>query len=278
MANRKHIRLENQAEQTAFESRGFPSSQIVNRDVAAHSELLRSAYHEAIALFIQRHEVLGDLVNPVAGTYLSFRVNKASMAEDSLDTSSGAQLMNVRPAEGNDQEEQVTVFLPRENSNWFNKKLNEYDQEPRQQIDENGVIKIRNRRNAPLVNAISGIEAAILKDFFTSMEDLQLLEDGREREIEVWFSEDSYNDYEIRTKLRALGIEPGLRSLVFEQVVILLVRASAQQLVQMIHALKGITEFRLYHSPSVLLLKVCRGFLHPCRIQSPSGSRSFSRP
>lgn len=253
MANHKHIRLENKAEQTAFESRGFSSSQIVNREAATHSELLRNAYHDAIALFSQRHDVLGDLVNPVAGSYLSFRVNKASMVEDSLDTSSGAQLMNVRPAQDNDQEEQVTVFLPRENSNWFNKKLNEYDQEPGQQIDESGVIKIRNRRNAPLVNAISGIEAAILEDFFTSTEDLQLLGDGREREIEVWFSEDSYNDDEIRTKLHALGIEPGLKSLVFEQVVILLITASARQLVQMIHALKGITEFRLYHSPSVLL-------------------------
>ena len=254
MANRKHIQLENKAEPTAFESRGFSSPQIVEReDVEAHSQYLRGVYRDAIDQFLHGQDVLGGFVDPVAGTYLNFRVNKASLTEESLDTASGAQLMNVRPVEGNDQEEQVTVFLPHENNNWFNKKLNEYDREPEETLDENGEIHKKNRRNLKLVNAISGIEAAFLKDFFPSQEDLQLLEDGRAREIEVWFTEESYQDDEVKAKLCALGIEHGVRTLVFYQVVILLIKASARQLIQIIHALKGITEFRLYHSPSVLL-------------------------
>lgn len=253
MANRKHIQLENKAEPTAFESRGFSTSQIVERDAEAHSRYLKEAYRNAIGQFLQGQDVLGGLVDPVAGTYLNFRVNKASLTEESLDTASGAQLMNVRPLEGSDHEEQVTVFLPRENNNWFNKKLNEYDRDPGEKVDENGVIHKKNRRNLPLVNAVSGIEAAILKDFFTSKDELQLVEDGREREIEVWFTEEGFQDDEVIAKLRALGIEHGTRTLVFNQVVVLLVKASSRQLVQMTYALKGITEFRVYHSPSVLL-------------------------
>lgn len=253
MANRKHIKLENKAEPTAFESKGFSSPQIVERDAEAHSQYLKGAYRDAIGQFLHGQDVLGGLVDPVAGAYLNFRVNKASLAEKSLDTVSGAQLMNVRPVEGSDQEEQVTVFLPRENNNWFNKKLNEYDRDPGEKVDENGVIHKKNRKNLPLVNAVSGIEAAILKDFFSSQEDFQLVEDGREREIEVWFTEESYQEDEVKAKLRALGIEHGMRTLVFHQVVVLLVKASARQLVQIVHAFRGITEFRLYHSPSVLL-------------------------
>ena len=253
MTNRKHIQLENKAEPTAFESRGFSSHQIVERDAETHSLYLKGAYRDAIGQFLQGQDVLGGLVDPVAGTYLNFRVNKASLAEGSLDTASGTQLMNVRPVEGNDQEEQVTVFLPRENNSWFNKKLNEYDREPGEKVDENGVIHKKNRRNRPLVNAVSGIEAAILKDFFTSEDELRLVEDGRAQEIEVWFTEESYQDDEVKAKLRALGIEHGMKTLVFHQVVILLIKASARQLIQVVHALKGITEFRLYHSPSILL-------------------------
>ena len=155
MANRKHIKLENKAEPTAFESKGFSSPQIVERDAEAHSQYLKGAYRDAIGQFLHGQDVLGGLVDPVAGAYLNFRVNKASLAEKSLDTVSGAQLMNVRPVEGSDQEEQVTVFLPRENNNWFNKKLNEYDRDPGEKVDENGVIHKKNRKNLPLVNAVS---------------------------------------------------------------------------------------------------------------------------
>ena len=253
MANHRHIKLENKAEPTAFESKGFPSPQKVERDAEAHSQKLRGLYRNAINQFLQGQDVLEGLVDPVAGTYLNFRLNKASLTEDALDTASGTQLMNVRPVEGSNEDEQVTVFLPHENSNWFNKKLNEYDREPEETLDENGEVHKKDRRNLRLVNAVSSIEAAILKDFFSSQEDFQLVEDGMEREIEVWFTEECYQDDEVKAKLRALGIEHGMRTLVFHQVVVLLVKASSRQLVQIVHALRGITEFRLYHSPSVLL-------------------------
>lgn len=253
MANRSHFLLENKAEQTAFESSGFPSPRKVERDAEAHVLFLRDAYHDAIDQFEQEQGVLQGLVEPVAGTYLNFKVNKASMVEDSLDTSSGARLMNVRPVEGNDQEEQVTLFLPREKSNWFNKKLNEYEREPEGKEDENGEITVKDRKNQRLVNAVSDIETAGLMHFFSSQEEFLILQDGREREIEVWFDEESYDDDTVRIKLRALHIEHGMRCLVFHQVIILLVTATARQLLQIVHSLKGVTEFRIYHSPSILL-------------------------
>lgn len=253
MAYRNHILLEKKAEQTTFESNGFPTPRKVEREAESHSQFLREAYHDAIDQFARERGVLQDLVEPVAGAYLNFQVNKASRVEESLDTASGAQLMNVRPVEGNDQEEQVTLFLPRENGNWFNKKLNEYDREPEVEVDENGEITVKDRRNKRLINAVSNIEAVQLKFFFSSQEEFNFIQDGRARDIEVWFAEEFYDDVHVKAKLCALGIEHGVRNLVFHQVVILLVTATSRQLLQIVHSLKGVTEFRIYHSPSILL-------------------------
>lgn len=252
-ARRRHIQLVNTVEEVVYESNNYPRSVVVERNALEHSQLLRSAYTQAFEAFIQEADILEGVVAPTDGSYLNFTVSRASRVEDSLDTSRGAKLMNVRPIDGNDSEEEVTLYLSSEYRRWFNKKLNEYDREPEVAVDENGEEKIRNRRNLKLVNAVSAIQAAGLKDFFLSREDFAIIQDGHSRVMEVWFSDDVYSDEEVRRILVALDIEHGMKTLVFHQVVILLVKANARQLVQMVHALPGITEFRVYHSPSVLL-------------------------
>lgn len=254
MANHRHIYLEGFAQKADFESSRHPISGHVERNASTHSPTLREEYNSSIAAFGRESVIiLQDIVEPVAGSYLSFLVEKVAMVEESLDTASGAQLMNVRPVDGNDQEEQVTLFLPQENNRWFSKKLNEYDREPEVVIDENGDTHTKKRKNQKLVNAISGIFTATLEDFFSSREELETILVGQPQTVEVWFTKDLYNDDKIRTKLCSLSIEHGLRSLEFPQVVILLVRATAHQLLQIVHTLPGITEFRLYRDPSVLL-------------------------
>lgn len=254
MANHKHIKLVDYSKPVDFKASGFPRPIIVERDEIVHSTALRGAYEAAIDSFQQGEAVLQNRVESVNGFYLNFKVAKASMVENTLDTASGAHLMNVRPVEGNEHEEEVMLFLPQENNRWFTKKLNEYNREPEETVDENGEVKKKNRRNLKLVNAVSEIQVAELKHFFSSIEELRLLEEGGvAREVEVWFSEELYDEAEVHAKLTALGIEHGVRTLAFNEVAILLVKATSLQLQQILHALSGITEFRLYRSPSVLL-------------------------
>lgn len=254
MANHKHIRLVDYSKPVDFEASGFPRPVIVERDETAHSAALREAYKAAIDSFQQGEGILQNRVEPVNGSYLNFKVAKASMVENSLDAASGAQLMNIRPVKGNGKEEEVMLFLPQDNNRWFTRKLNEYDREPEETVDENGELHRKNRRNLKLVNAVSEIQVAELKHFFSSPEDMKLLtEGGVARVVEVWFSEELYNETEVHVKLTALGIEHGVRTLAFNAVAILLVKATTLQLQQILHSLSGITEFRLYRSPSVLL-------------------------
>lgn len=255
MANHRHIQIVDYYEPVDFESRGFVKSEFVERDATTHSPILRNAYTEAIAAFKREDDILQGVVESVGGTYLNFQVAKASLVEESLDTTRGAQLMNVRPVDGNGAEEQVTLFLPQERINWFNRKLNEYDRNPDVVVDENGEEKTKKRKNQRLVNAVSDIQAARLQHFFSLQTDLLALQDGVARDIEVWFAEETYDDDTVKEKLRALGILHGARTLVFNQVIILLVNANAHQLMQIVHSLRGVTEFRIYHDPSVLLSK-----------------------
>ncbi len=255
MANHKHIHLFDYSEPVDFEARGFPNARIVEReDETGHSSALRDAYETAIDSFQREGVILQNRVESVNGSYLNFKVSKASMVEDSLDTARGAQLMNIRPVEEDEHEEEVTVFLPQENNRWFTKKLTEYNREPEVIVDENGGVRRRNRKNKKLVNAVSEIHAAELKHFFSSPEELRLLVDGEvARVVEVWFSEELYDEAGVHVKLAALGVEHGVRTLAFNSVAILLVKVTSLQLQQVLHALSGITEFRLYRSPSVLL-------------------------
>lgn len=254
MANHKHIKLVDYSDSVDFESGGFPRAVILDRDELAHSASLRGEYEAAIHSFQQGSGILQGRVEAVNGFYLNLKIAKASLVENSLDTARGARLMNVRPVEGNEQEEEVMLYLPHENNRWFTKKLNEYDREPEEVVGENGEVKRKNRKNLKLVNAVSEIQVAELRHFFSSCEELRLLVEGNvARVVEVWFSKELYIEDEVHVKLATLGIEHGVRTLAFNEVVILLVKASSVQLQQILHALSGITEFRLYKSPSILL-------------------------
>lgn len=253
MANHSHIHLEGFAREVNFESSSYPRSELIERNATVHSQALREDYHSALESFRQGRSILQGVVDPVDGSYINFQVVRASMVEGALDTATGAQLMNIRSIEGNDEEEQVTLFLPQDRSSWFTNKLNEYDREPDAIDNTNGETQTIRRRNQKLVNAVSCISNVDLKDFFSSRSDLDTVQDGASRLIEVWFAEDLYEEEIVRSKLTSLGIEYGIETLVFHQVVILLVKSNAQQLLQIVHALPGITEFRLYRDPSILL-------------------------
>ena len=184
-ARRRHIQLVNSAEEVVYESNNYPRSVVVERDALKHSKTLRSAYLQAFEAYLQKGDILDGLVAPADGSYLNFTVSRASRVEDSLDTSRGAKLMNIRPVAGNDSEEEVTLYLSSENKRWFTKKLNDYDREPQVTVDENGEERIGNRRNLRLVNAVSAIQIAGLEDFFLSREDFATIQDGNSRVMEV---------------------------------------------------------------------------------------------
>ena len=242
MSSKNHIVLENSAETVEFVSSGHGNPVRIERNAVEHIHSLREAYSRSVAAFANQTRNLPEGVDAVDGTYLSLKVNKKAGVEPSLDTKSGARLMNVKSAEA-DEEEDIVAFIPSDNAGWFGRKAAQYEVEP---------AEGNRRRNEPLINAISSIDTVELKDFFSSEKEFEAMEYGRTRDVEVWFADDLFEQDDVCSKLRLLGIEFGHKTLVFTQVVILLVRADARQLEQIIHCLTGITEFRLHRWPSVL--------------------------
>lgn len=116
MAEHQHIILEGTVKQVDYMASGFSSFKIVDRgDPSAHSGMIRSQYSEAIEGFNGFSHKLPQGVEPVDGSYLNFRLDKAANSIDKFDSKTGVRLMNVH--ESHDGEDnQLTVFLPAKNN------------------------------------------------------------------------------------------------------------------------------------------------------------------
>ena len=63
------------------------------------------------------------------GSYLNVKVEKTANTLDKFDSKTGSRLMNVHSTP-QDNEEQLTLFLPTNNNSWLSKKLGKYEEEP----------------------------------------------------------------------------------------------------------------------------------------------------
>ena len=245
MSEHQHIILEGQARQVDYESSGFPRSTIVDRgDDLVHSRSIRTQYAMALEAFTQTLDQLPENVQPVDGIYLDFKINKSAKSEDKFNNTK-AHLMNVRETEDGD-EEFVTIYLPSNNRNWLSKKLNQYDCEPEGNA---------HRKNANLINSISTINSSDLKSFFTNSEEYERVAGYASEyvsEYEVWIDKILHDKDSIDMTLQTLNIPLCNKNVVFNDVVIYLIKATKDQLNHIVHSVKGISEIRIYKCPSVL--------------------------
>lgn len=137
------------------------------RDAKAHSQMLFAQYADAKQTFEKQCQSLPKEVEPVSGIYADFAVHIKTIALESLDTSKGAKVMNIKGNADADTDADIqnaTLFIPcaAKGKEWFEGKLNKYIAEPEQG---------KERANKKLIDSIEGIRAIDLPSFFTHEED-----------------------------------------------------------------------------------------------------------
>jgi hypothetical protein len=149
----------------------------------------------------------------------------------------GIRLVNVRTRQSGDAEEHLaTVYVPRGELKVFEKKLRQYASERTEKREK--------PKHESWAAPISAIRSAAIEAFWTDDPDLFPPPD-RSIWWEVWLADETggvLGDFE-RT-VNGLGLEVGERSLRFPDRRVLLLRGSADQLVQSIEIVDSIAELR----------------------------------
>lgn len=245
MENHDHIVLQrNSYKSEEYKGKGFGDSTIPQRDAEAHAALLSELYTQAKEAYEKAISSLPENVSAANGVYMKMTVDTAAKALDSLNTSRGAKLMNFQNTENADLNIDATLFIPNSNRTWFQSKISQYLEKP---IEEN------KRKNEALVNSIDTISAVDLSSFFVNKDDYEFTTNNTSVEYEMWIDSDDANQEEIDAKLDSIGVTYGNRVLVFDSVIVFLIKATKDQLLQIIASIDFISEFRKYHRPSVLI-------------------------
>lgn len=246
MENHDHIVLQhNSYESEEYKGKGGGKPVIPQRDAEAHSALLSELYTQAKEAYERSLSQLPENVSAANGVYMKMTVDTAANALDSLNTSHGAKLMNFQNTENVDSNiKDATLFIPKSNKTWFQSKISQYSVTP---------IEEHKRKNEALVNSIETISAIDLSSFFVNKDGYEFTTNNVSNEYEMWIDSDDANQEEIDAKLGSLGVTYGNRVLVFDSIIVFLIKATKDQLSQIIASIDFISEFRKYYRPSVLI-------------------------
>ena len=153
---------------------------------------------------------------------------------------SGIRLLNVKQvgAEGNEIT-RATVLVPRSQSGYFLRKATAYaDEDNRPKRDGTTTPK-----NAPLINSIGDIRAAVVESFWQDARNR--LPDETANWIEVWLSsEDLHSIERFESLCERLRLQVGEGRLTFPERTVILVQANRAQLGELIEQSDDIAEFR----------------------------------
>lgn len=243
MDNHSHIVLtESVRSEVPYKGVGGGKPVIPERDAHTHAQTLERMYEEAQIAYQQKKTNLPEGIAQTGGTYMEFRVNEKADSLKSLNTTRGSRIMNIRETSNADLKD-VSVFIPEQKQQWFNKALQKYNVDP----EENS-----NRARQALVNSIESISPIQLSSFFTSNGDYERITDNLPHEYEMWLVKEEFDEDSIKSRLTTLGVAFGNKVLVFDSINVMLITATKAQLEQIISCVKGISEFRPYHRPSAL--------------------------
>lgn len=242
MSDFRHITLNNWPEVVIFKSKPARGGVLPTpADAVRHAQLLHEGYMSALASFRQKKEDLPVEAIAASGTYIDVTVKKEAQLESwkSLDTKRGAQVMNIRPAD--DDSNKVTLYLTENRTNWLEKKLDAY----------NNSVNVENRRSKKLIDALDDINPISLESFFTVSGDYEMVSD-RFEEYELWITGTDINLEDIKGRIASIGIEYHNRTLTFDCMSVVLVKANREQLDKLPQVLDRISEIRKFRRPSIL--------------------------
>lgn len=242
-----HIFLHDAQQATAFTTprslRG-DSDKFPTRNRQSHSAKLHEQWAAIWTKAREEQESRVAVSMPVtSGVYIEFEgaAGYELVTKSLEDRRSGIRLLNVRENfvnVGGNLEQKITratVFIPMGKQNFFLKKILEYAQEE----NRKGLPK-----NNDLIRSVEDMRLAVLDSFW--IDDRQLLPQGTiSGWCEIWLQGNA-EDVEQRFRKIAseLGIEVQNSSLKFPERIVLLGKATREQLVNLIASSPDIAEFR----------------------------------
>lgn len=211
------------------------------RDVHEHARLLRDRYKESITSAEERIKARKAANLPTAdGVYLDIDIKGGVLPLERLDKS-GSHLLNVRDT--NEDITRATIFLPFENKDWFNKKLDQY---------ESPVTEGKNPANKPLVDAVETFLPSKVRSLFPNVQEYDELQSNAARLFEIWIDEvNTLKLGEVRRKMDLMGLNVvGDNFITFERVTVFLVRAQKEAIEDIPFSLDLVEAVKLYHNPA----------------------------
>ena len=247
MANNEkhhHIFLEGFTESEAFRSprRGWGSQKVPQQDRRQHGERLRSQLMEVREIaFFAREEQRRAEADDLLGILVEFEsFPDIELAFEKLARErSGIELRNVRNHDNPDNPTFATVFVPDGKLEHFERLIIDYLEEKKDSIG-------RPRDNQRLIDTIQQIRAATLQSLWTDEEEFPT-EENRQIWWETWISAQRNDRKAVQTfrnlaEVQGIFVQRGY--LIFPERVVLLLRASIEQMKQSISILNHIAELR----------------------------------
>lgn len=238
-----HLFLPGPSEKTSDYSnprRGGDAPRIKPQDRQPHAEHVRRSLENAWQTAADRQAVAHS---DRRGVYLEFDSEPGfDLTLKSLESrQANIRLLNVKK-EGEEEKQltRATVFVPHDKSAYFLRKASDYaekDNPPR----KDGTTT---PKNAPLIESIGDVRAAILETSFWQDAPERLPGETAEW-VEAWLSTEDLGDIDSFVDLcRDKEIQVGLGRLTFPERSVLLIHANRRQLEELIELSDNLAEFR----------------------------------
>ena len=147
--------------------------------------------------------------------------------------------MNMRSSD--DESNKVTLYLTENRTNWLDNKLNAYSQS----------ADTDNRRSRKLIDALDAVSPVRLESFFTVSGDYETVSD-RIEEYEIWITGTEVDAEDIKHRIASVGVEYRNRTLTFDCMMVVLVKANREHLEMLPQVIDRISEIRKFRRPSIL--------------------------
>lgn len=252
--SKPHILLDGFANNEEFRSRRSGRNPVIPpQDRATHGQSLSQQYSNVLDHFQHQRAQAARPITEDIGIYVEIvGAPGCELPLDSLDTSRDFKLRSCRKV---DDHEVAVVFVPEPRRDAFQRKLEQY--RDRQKDSKKG-----NPRNHNLVDSISEIKLADLRSFWT--DDPILYPEDSQQVVwwELWLKKRSTDEdpLQIADQLaERINAQLGNTSLSFFDSVVILIKATAQQLERAPELIANLEELRrAKETPNVLIKSSAR--------------------
>lgn len=252
MEHRHIIINEDSVRSVDFQAIGFGNSESSPKDRNNQADTLRRSYQNALEQSTASRLALDiPKEKKSSGSYLEVDINE-SIEIDALNTARGAKLMNIKKTSAESDKLTATLFLPDQNKEWLNKKLDDYSN------PEKDTSASQIPANAKLINNIEDIDVSTVLDLFTQKGDKNIFEEFTNDATgiyEVWVikGDDEFDKEDLFARFDLLEIEHSQHCVVFTETAVALVKTTKEKLTNLVFVIDNLSELRIFKQASTLL-------------------------